>query len=43
MIFEIASIVGTEDTLLFGFGFEAVNTDADRNEVMRLSLEHLLG
>jgi hypothetical protein len=43
VLFEIASIVSTEDTLLFGFGFEAVNTQADRNEVMHRSLEHLLG
>ena len=43
IVFEIASIVGTEDTLLFGFGFEGISTTAERNEVMARSLEHLLG
>ena len=43
VLFEIASIVATEDTLLFGFGFEGIETADQRNEVMRRSLLHLLG
>jgi hypothetical protein len=43
ILFEIASIVGTEDTLLFGFGFEGIETAAQRTEVMARSLQHLLG
>ncbi len=43
ILFEIASIVATEDTLLFGFGFEGVTSQDERNEVMRRSMEHLLG
>lgn len=42
IVFQIASIVGTEDTLLFGFGFEGIESQEERNEVMRRSLEHLL-
>jgi hypothetical protein len=42
IVFQIASIVGTEDTLLFGFGFEGIESEAERNEVMRRSLQHLL-
>jgi hypothetical protein len=43
VLFEIASIVATDDTLLFGFGFEGIETADQRNEVMRRSLVHLLG
>ena len=43
LLFEIASIVATDDTLLFGFGFEGISTEAERNEVMARSLQHLLG
>jgi hypothetical protein len=43
ILFEVASIVATDDTLLFGFGFEGIETAEQRNEVMRRSLEHLLG
>ena len=43
VLFEVASIVATEDTLLFGFGFEGISTEAERNEVMARSLQHLLG
>ena len=41
IIFEVASIVATEDTLYFGFGFEGITTEAERNEVMARSLSHL--
>ncbi|MDH5521585.1 MAG: immune inhibitor A, partial [Acidimicrobiia bacterium] len=41
IVFEIASVVGTDDTLLFGFGFEGISTEAERNEVMARSLQHL--
>ncbi|HKJ55511.1 MAG TPA: M14 family zinc carboxypeptidase, partial [Nitriliruptoraceae bacterium] len=43
IVFEVAAIVATEDTLLFGFGFEGVTSEAERNEVMSRSLDHLLG
>jgi hypothetical protein len=43
VLYEIASIVGTEDTLLFGFGFEGIESAAERNDVMQRSMEHLLG
>ncbi len=43
IVFEIASIVATEDTLYFGFGFEGISTAAERNEVMSRSLQHLIG
>ncbi|HKJ18890.1 MAG TPA: M14 family zinc carboxypeptidase [Xanthomonadales bacterium] len=42
-LFEVSSIIATEDTLLFGFGFEGIQTAAERNEVMARALEHLLG
>ncbi len=41
ILFEIASIVATEDTLYFGFGFEGISTAEERNEVMARSLQHL--
>ncbi|MBY5164388.1 M14 family metallopeptidase [Salsipaludibacter albus] len=40
-LFEVASIVATEDTLLFGFGFEGVTTESERNAVMARALDHL--
>jgi hypothetical protein len=43
VLFEVASIVATDDTLLFGFGFEGIATAAERNEVMARSVQHLLG
>ncbi|WES63567.1 M14 family zinc carboxypeptidase [Microbacter sp. GSS18] len=43
VLFEVAAIVATDDTLLFGFGFEGISTADERNEVMARSLEHLLG
>ncbi len=43
VLFEVAAIVATDDTLLFGFGFEGISTAAERNEVMARSMEHLLG
>lgn len=32
ILFAVASIVATEDTLLFGFGFVGISTEAERNE-----------
>ena len=43
IIYEVASIVATEDTLYFGFGFEGISTQEERNEVMARSLQHLWG
>lgn len=43
ILFEVASIVSTEDTLLFGFGFEGIESGDERNEVMGRSMEFLLG
>lgn len=42
ILFEIASVVSTEDTLLFGFGLEGIESSDERNEVMGRSLEFLL-
>ncbi|WP_133300652.1 immune inhibitor A domain-containing protein [Seongchinamella sediminis] len=43
ILFGVSSMIATEDTLLFGFGFEGISTADERNEVMARSLEHLLG
>ena len=43
ILFEISAVVATEDTLLFGFGFEGIDTAEQRNAVMARSLAHLLG
>ena len=40
--FEDASIVQTDDTLYFGFGFEGLTGQANRNEVMRRAVGYLL-
>ena len=42
LVLEIGSIIATEDTLLFGFGFEGIENAAQRNEVMQRALAHLL-
>jgi bacillopeptidase F (M6 metalloprotease family) len=43
LVLQVASVISTDDTLLFGFGFEGVETQAQRNEVMRRSIGHLIG
>lgn len=35
--------ITTPDTVLHGFGFEGITTEAERNEVMARTLDHLLG
>ena len=40
--FEEGAVVSTDDSLLFGFGFEGISSRAARAEVMRRSLSHLL-
>ena len=42
ILFEISAVVATQDTLLFGFGFEGIDTAEQRNAVMARSLAHLL-
>ena len=41
--FEEGAIVSTAQTLYFGFGFEAITSAADRNDVMDRSMDYLLG
>ena len=41
--FEEGSIVSTDDSLFFGFGFEGITDAADRNEVIGRSVGYLLG
>jgi hypothetical protein len=41
--FEDAAVTQTQFGLLFGFGFEGVNGDAARNELMRRTVGYLLG
>jgi hypothetical protein len=41
IVYEVASVVGTEDTVLMGFGFEAIDTQEERNEVMLRALKYL--
>jgi murein tripeptide amidase MpaA len=41
VVYEVASVVGTEDTVLMGFGFEAIDTQEERNEVMLRALKYL--
>jgi Zinc carboxypeptidase len=41
--FEDASVTKSEFGLLFGFGFEGVNGQANRNELMRRTVGYLLG
>ncbi|MGH3467109.1 MAG: M14 family zinc carboxypeptidase, partial [Thermocrispum sp.] len=40
--FPEGAVVSTDDTLYMGFGFEAINTAEDRNEVMRRAMRYLL-
>ena len=40
--FPVGAAISTPDSLLMGFGFEGIATPAERNEVMRRALEHLL-
>jgi hypothetical protein len=41
--FEEGAVVSTDDSLFFGFGFEGVQSAAERNEVMARTLEYLRG
>jgi bacillopeptidase F (M6 metalloprotease family) len=41
--YEDAAVTQTEFGLLFGFGFEGVNGDAARNDLMRRTVGYLLG
>jgi bacillopeptidase F (M6 metalloprotease family) len=41
--FEEGAVVSTDDTLMFGFGFEGIAGAADRNDVMGRSMDYLLG
>jgi hypothetical protein len=41
--FEEGSVVSTDDSLFFGFGFEGISDAADRNQVMGRSINYLLG
>ncbi|MGH2661250.1 MAG: M14 family zinc carboxypeptidase [Actinomycetota bacterium] len=41
--FEEGAVVSTEDTLYFGFGFEGITDEADRNDVMCRSMAYLIG
>jgi hypothetical protein len=41
--FEEGAVISTPDTLFFGFGFEGITDAGSRNEVMRRSMEYLLG
>lgn len=40
--FPVGAAITTPDSLLLGFGFEGIATEAARNEVMGRALEHLL-
>jgi Zinc carboxypeptidase len=40
--FPVGATISTPDSLLFGFGFEGISTETDRNAVMRRSLRFLL-
>jgi Zinc carboxypeptidase/Immune inhibitor A peptidase M6 len=42
VIFEDAAVTKTDEGLVFGFGFEGVNTPEARADLMRGTLEHLL-
>ena len=39
--FEEGAVVSTADTLYFGFGFEGITDEADRNEVMGRAIGYL--
>ena len=40
--FPVGAAISTPDSLLFGFGFEAISSEESRNAVMRRALRHLL-
>ena len=40
--FPVGATISTPDSLLFGFGFEGIATETERNAVMRRVLRHLL-
>ncbi len=40
--FPVGATISTPDSLLFGFGFEGIATQAERNAVMRRTVRHLL-
>ena len=40
--FPVGASITTPDSLLMGYGFEGISTQAKRNEVMDRMLEHLL-
>ena len=40
---EVWRIVALDSSILMGFGFEGITSQAQRNEVMRRTLDHLLG
>ena len=42
VIFEDAAVTMTDEGLVFGFGFEGVNTPEARADLMGRTLEHLL-
>ena len=42
VIFEDAAVTKTDEGLVFGFGFEGVNTPEARADLMRRTLQHLL-
>ena len=41
--FEEGSVVSTDDSLFFGFGFEGVSTTAQRNELLGRAMNYLFG
>ncbi len=41
--FEEGAVVATEDSLYFGFGFEGITEEAQRNDVMCRSMRYLIG
>jgi hypothetical protein len=40
--FPVGSSISTPDSILMGFGFEGISTQASRNAVMGRVLDHLL-
>ena len=41
--FPVGAAISTPHSILMGFGFEGITSQAQRNEVMRRTLDHLLG
>ena len=41
--FPVGASISTPDTLVMGYGFEGISTQAERNVVMERVLDHLLG